>query len=197
MKRCGKPRRPTAAGILILVLLGCLLSAFPALGSGSEGVPKGWEWTDTYRVINFCVLVAVLVLVLRKPVSRSLQGRISGIQDQLADLENRKKEAEMKLAQYNERLSLLDKEARKIVEGYVQQGKDAQQRILQEAKLASEKLEAHARRQIESAFDRARLEVKTAILEEAIVKAEATIRERISAEDQNSLVDDYLNKVVA
>ena len=42
----------------------------------------------------------------------------SGIKEQLADLEERKEAAEKELAQYNEKLALLDKEAEKIIENY-------------------------------------------------------------------------------
>ena len=61
----------------------------------------------------------------------------------------------------------------------------------------AEKLEAQARRQIETAFQQARAELQAVIFEQAIEKAEAKIREEISAEDQNRPVDDYLEKVVA
>jgi F-type H+-transporting ATPase subunit b len=115
----------------------------------------------------------------------------------LDELEAKKQEAEKVLAQYNERLSLLDQEAEKIKSSYIEQGKEAQARILEQAKASVAKLEANAHRQIETAFERARAELQGVILEKAIEKAEAKIRENISAEDQDRLVDDYLEKVVA
>jgi len=185
-------------GILIALLVVMLLSAGSILAaSGHQSAAKGWEATDTYRIMNFVVLAVALYFVLRKPVTQALQGRIKGIKDELTELEDKKQEAEKKLAQYNERLSLLDKEAKKILEDYIEQGKDVQARILEQAGASAEKLEAHARRQIETAFEKARVELQGVILEKAIEKAEAKIREKISAEDQDRLVDDYLEKVVA
>lgn len=185
-----------AVAVLTVVLM-MMAGVVWASSGGGHGEPKGWVATDTYRVMNFVVLAAVLFYLLRKPVSQALSGRIQGIKDQLDDLESKKKEAEKQLAQYNERLSLLDKEAEKIVGMYVQQGKDAQARILEEAKASAEKLEAQAKRHIEHTFQQAKMKVHEEILEKAMAKAEAKIAEKISAEDQERLVDDYLEKVVA
>lgn len=185
-------------GVLVALCAMILFGAGLAWGSaGGEGAPKGWIKTDWYRVMNFTVLAVALYFILRKPVSQALQGRIQGIRDELSDLEAKKKEAEKQLAQYNERLSLLDKESEEIVESYIQQGKDAQARILEQAKASAEKLEAQAKRQIENAFQQAREQVQGEILGQVLVKAEAMIKEKISAEDQENLVNDYLEKVVA
>lgn len=189
-----------SVGIGALIVLAMVLimtvGAVWAAGGG-DGAPKGWVKTDTFRVMNFVVLVVALFFVLRKPVAQALNGRIQGIKEQLDDLEEKKKEAEKQLAQYNERLSLLDKESEKIVAMYVQQGKDAQARILEEAKASAEKLEAQAKRNIEHTFQQAKLKIQEEILEKAMAKAEAKIAEKITAEDQDRLVDDYLEKVVA
>ncbi len=184
----------------LVMLMGVLLvsaGAAWASSGGGHGEPKGWVATDTYRVMNFAVLALALFFLLRKPVSQALNGRIQGIKDQLEELEGKKKEAEKQLAQYNERLSLLDKEAEKIVDTYIQQGKEAQARILAEAKASAEKLEVQAKRQIENAFEQAKVSIQDEILEKAMAKAEAQIVAKITAEDQERLVDDYLEKVEA
>jgi F-type H+-transporting ATPase subunit b len=126
-----------------------------------------------------------------------LKGRIKGIQDQLADLEAKKKEAEAQLAQYNQKLALLDQEAEKIVEGYIQQGKDAKARILEEAKAAAVRLEEQARRNIDHEFLQAKNKLKSEIVEKALAAAEEMVKGQITAEDQVKLVDEYLDKVVA
>ncbi len=184
-------------------LFSSLLTAFllsPGIlwaSSEHESAAKGWENTDTYRIICFVVLAVALVIIIRKWVAPLFSDRIKGIKDQLEDLEARKKEAEETLAKYNERLSEMEKEAERIVESYIQQGKESQARILEQAKASAEKLESQAQRHIENAFQRARAEVQEAILEKAMEKAEAAIRKNISAEDQVKLVDEYLEKVVA
>ncbi len=186
--------------LIILPVFAALLLVFigAAAGSSGEGAgPKGWVATDTWRVMNFIALVAVLFFILRKPLSRYLQSRITGIEEQLKDLEIRKKEAEKDLVEYNEKLSRLDIQAEKIVKDYIEQGKEAGEKILEEAKAAAKKLEDQARRNIEHEFDKAKGALQKEILEKSFAKAEEMIKTGIMSEDQERLVDEYLDKVVA
>ena len=178
--------------VLIFGFIGVVLAS-----SGGESGAKGWVTTDWYRVMNFAVLAGVLFWLLRKPVSKSLDARIKGIQDQLSELEAQKKDAEKELAEYNQRFTLLEQEAEKIVTEYIRQGNEAKARILEEAEQAAEKLEEQARRNIEHEFHQAKLKLQEDILENALIKAEELIKSKITAEDQDKLVDEYLNKVVA
>ena len=187
------------SAVILLILLFIFAFSLPtALSASSEDSgAKGWTSTDWFRVMNFAVLVIVLVYVLRKPLSQALGARIKGIKSQLEDLEARKTEAEKKLAEYNEKLSQLEKESEKIVEDYIKQGNEAKARILKEAESAAEKLQTQARRNIEHEFKQAKLQLQEEIFETSLAKAEEIIKGKISGEDQDRLVDDYLRKVEA
>ena len=171
-------------------------------GEGAHGEAHGdahgggWHKEDTYRVMNFTVLFVGLFLLLRKPLSKALNSRIEGIKTQLEELEAKKKAAEDELAGYNEKLAMLDKEAEKIVAEYIQQGEDARERILKEAESAAEKLEAQAQKNIEHEIAKAKQELQQDVIAKALVKAEDLIKSQITADDQNRLVDEYLEKVV-
>ena len=196
----GRPHRSKKSAaivaLLVLVIFSCWISV--ALGaSGGDSGSKGWISTDTFRVMNFTVLVIALVFILRKPLSQALGARIKGIKEQLEDLEASKAEAEKKLAEYNEKLAQLEKEAEKIVEGYIQQGNEAKARILKEAETAAEKLKVQARRNIEHEFEQAKSKLQKEIFETSLAKAEEIIKGKFSDEDQDRIVDEYLKKVVA
>jgi F-type H+-transporting ATPase subunit b len=185
--------------MVILALFLCFVGTVAASSEGEgghEGV-KGWVATDTYRVMNFSVLVIGLFILLRKPVSQALDSRIKGIKDQLSELEAKKKDAEKELAKYTERLSHLEQEAEKIIEEYIRQGNEAKARIIDEAKKTVEKLEEQARRNIEHEFKQAKIKLQQDILEKALVNAETLIKNNITTQDQDKLVDEYLEKVVA
>jgi len=189
--------RVIVLGVLFVLLL-LSMGVGNALGaSGGEGGAKGWVATDTWRVMNFVVLLVVLIFILRKPISQALSSRIKDIREQLESLEAQKAEAEKQLAQYNEKLSQLESEAEKIVEGYIKQGNEAKAKILREAEATAEKLQVQARRNIEHEFGKARQELQREVVEEALVKAEETLKKAITAPDQDKLVDEYLDKVVA
>ena len=191
--------------LLIFGLAACAL-LMPAFGlcatdsghgeEGGEQGTKGWVATDTYRVMNFIVLAVGLIILLRKPISHALKSRISGIQDQLNELAEKKKKAEAELAEYNERLSHLDKEAEKIVTAYVKQGNEAKTKILKEAEVAAQKIEEQAKKNIDHEFKLAKEKLQHEIFEKALAKAEDLLNEKITTEDQDRLVEEYLNKVV-
>jgi F-type H+-transporting ATPase subunit b len=196
----GRPRLSDKFKVIvfILVLLISLISMSTALGSsGGEGVTKHWVSTDTFRVINFAVLAIVLVFILRKPLSQALASRITGIKEQLQDLEARKAEAEKKLAEYNDKLAQLEKEAEKIIDDYIKQGNEAKARILAEAESSAEKLRAQAHRNIEHEFEQAKQKLQEEIFASSLQKAEEIIKGKFSDEDQDRIVDEYLKKVVA
>jgi F-type H+-transporting ATPase subunit b len=141
-------------------------------------------------------LAIVLFLLLRKPASQALSARIKGISDNLEELEALKKEAEERLAKCNEKLYALDQEAEKIVSEYVRQGNEAKEKILKEAEATAEKLQVQARKNIDHEFEKAKHKLEAEVFKKAIAKAEELIKSKITVEDQDQLVNEYLDKVV-
>jgi F-type H+-transporting ATPase subunit b len=69
---------------------------------------------------------------------------------------------------------------------------------LKEAESAAEKLKDQAHKNIEHEFKQAKLELQAEIVEKALVKGGGPDhQDKIFDEDQNKLVDEYLEKVVA
>lgn len=167
-----------------------------ASGHGEVHSPP-WLKTDTAKVLNFAVLAIVLFLVLRKPASQALNGRIKGIADELNELETRKAEVERELAEYDNKLATLDTQAEHVIAEYIRQGEEAKVRILQEAEATAEKLKEQAKKNIEHEFKQAKLQLQTEIVDKALAKAEQAIKAKVTDKDQERLVDDYLGKVVA
>lgn len=182
-----------AAGFLLVAFAG----AASASSAGGETVAKSWLNTDTWRVMNFVVLMGLLGFVLRKPVSEALNGRIDSIREELDSLEKEKDAAEKRLAEYEDKIGLLEEEAAKIIRQYTEQGESAKARILQAAAASAEKLEEQAKKNIEQEFKNAKKQLQAEIMEKALENAEELIKKSIKAEDQERLVDEYLEKVVA
>ena len=182
---------------VVIMLLLFLFSGVVAASGGGEGKSKGWVATDTYKVMNFSVLAIGLFILLRKPVAQALNDRIKGIKEQLSELEEKKEAAEKKLAEYNEKFLKLDREAEQIVAEYITQGNEAKARILKEAESAALKLEEQAKKNITNEFKKAKSKLHEEILEQALVQAEDIIQNKITSKDQDKLVDEYLEKVVA
>ncbi len=184
----------TAAVVLLTIIF--MLVAGTVLASSDGGTTQHWQMTDWARVLNFVVLVSVLVYLLKKPVAEALGARIENIKEQLATLETQKADAEKRLADYGDQLSKLDAEAGTIIEEYIRQGNEARERILAEAEKAADKLQEQAGRNIENEFKRVKAALQEEILEKSLTKAEELIKDKITNDDQEKLVDEYLTKVV-
>ncbi len=202
MNNSGMRRKRRVFKIIPFWVFAAVLSLFYFIGvaggaAGEDPAVKGWVRTDTYKVINFTVLLAGLIYLLRKPLSQNLNDRIKGLKDQLSQLEAKKKEAEKQLADYNEKFQKLDQESEKIIAEYIKQGHEAKNRIIQEAQAAAQRLEEQARKNIEQEFEKTKQKLREEILEQALETAEEIIKSKITTQDQNRLVDEYLDKVVA
>ncbi len=180
----------------LLVCFGTFAWAAGGGGEHGEQVAK-WHSIDTYKVLNFGLLVAVLFLLAKKPVKEFFQSRRKGIEDELTDLEKKKKNAEKELAEYESRLKNLNEESNRILDDYVRQGEEAKRRIIAEAQEQATKLEELAKRNIEQEFKAAKTALKNEIVEKAVAEAETLVKQSIASEDQDRLVDEYLKKVVA
>ncbi|MGB5157392.1 F0F1 ATP synthase subunit B family protein [Desulfobacterium sp. N47] len=183
--------------LLFSVSAGLCSSGGEEGGEHGSGHAVGWVPTDTYRVMNFAVLAIGLFLLLRKPAANALNDRIKSIKEQLSDLETQKADVEKNLAQCNDRVVKLDKESEKIIAEYLKQGEEAKIRILEAANASVLKLEEQARRNIEHEFKQARLKLQEEVIINALKKAEEKIVNNINAKDQEILVSEYLEKVVA
>ncbi len=184
----------------VLVMLFFSVIAYASGGGGGEHAEPAlskWHDTDTYKVINFVVLALILFFVAKKPVKEFFTSRIKGIEKELSDLELEKRDAEKKIAVLEARLKDLDGESKKIVDTYIEQGKKAKERILTQAQEEATKLQDTAKRNIDMEFKAATAELKKEITEKAILEAEQLIKKTISSDDQDKLVDEYLEKVVA
>jgi F-type H+-transporting ATPase subunit b len=182
---------------LWLMLSGGLVFASSG-GNGEHGgkAVKGWCATDTYRVMNFVVLIGALVFLLRKPVANGLRERIDGIRHQLSDLEDKKADAERQMQESNNRLKGLEKESEQIVDEYIKQGEVAKIKILEDAQKMGGKIQEQALKAMDTEYNLARRILFEELFEKATVLAKDVIEQNIKSDDHERLVGEYIEKVV-
>ena len=198
MVRLMEKRSKTIFSATAFFLTAAVSVALASSGGGHGAAePVGWLATDTYKVMNFAVLAIALFYIARKPVAEFFSSRTKGIAEELEGLEKKKADAEKSLAEYAEKIARLDKESDQIVADYIKQGEAAKERILAEAESQAAKLEETAKRNIDQEFKNAKAMLQQEIAVKALEQAEALVKDTISAQDQDKLVDEYLAKVVA
>jgi F-type H+-transporting ATPase subunit b len=190
--------------VLITVAVSILLIGLATAGFASEGaagvhdpesgkIMKDFLW----RVLNFAMLAALVVWILKKAKVRDLlAGRQAAIETALREAVEARNAAEKKSAEYSEKLSKATKEIDEIYASIKREGELEKERIIAEAKLSAEKIKEQAEQTAAREVLKARSELRAEAARLALQLAEQNLREKVGNDDQNRLVGEYLNKVV-
>lgn len=198
--RCNGRRLPVIITIATCLLLTALaLTGFAAEGSeGAHHVDSAKQLKDfAWRIFDFVILVVIAVWALKKTnVKGALAGRQAGIEKALAEAVEARQAAERKYAEYNEKLVQASKEIDAISVAIKKEGELEKERIIAEARATAEKIREQAKQMAEQEVVKARTELREEAARLAVQLAEQSLREKISMDDQNRLVGEYLTKVV-
>lgn len=193
-----KSRKWPRAVVVVLAVAGVLAWAglvYAASDAHGGGIPAEKWWDLFWRAMNFAALVVILVWALKKPIAGGLKGRREAIKDQFEELEARKADAERVYKEYEAKLAKIDDEVSSIVEAAVKQGELEKQRIIEEAERAAGDIKRQADMAIQHELAQAVAHLRSEIAEQAVMVAEELIRKNLKSDDQNKMVEDYLEKV--
>ncbi|MGQ9671055.1 MAG: F0F1 ATP synthase subunit B [Desulfosoma sp.] len=184
----------TTSAALVAVSLGVATAAFASAGGGHEA---GLPWKDFFlRLMNFAIMLAILIKLLKKPVANFFSSRRENIQRLLTDLEEKKKEVEAKAAEYQAKLAALDKETEQILAEYIQEGETEKQKIIQAAEKQAQYIKEQARLAIQQEIKAAKESLQEEIAELSVSAAEDLLKKHIRPEDQDRLIDEFITKAV-
>lgn len=183
------------ARVVLFTLAVCLLSAACAWAS-SEG-HDGPNWKNfILRSINFAMVVGVIWWVAGKKIANTFSGRKLGIENQLADLEERKASAQKRLADVERSIADLETEKAQILADYKAQGEALKASIIAAAETQAERIKAQAlvsaEQEAKMAMDALRVQMADKIIE----AAQGLLAKKLTGEVQDKLVDDAIGKVV-
>jgi F-type H+-transporting ATPase subunit b len=167
-------------------------------GHGEEAglVSSGKWWDFVKRTVNFVLLAAILVYLLRKPLGNFFGGRRVDIAKSLEEFEKKKAEAEAKFGELEAKLAEIKAEREKVVADYVKEGEEERAKIVANAREMAERMKKQAQVAIEREIKSAKQELIREIAELSSAMAEEMVRKNINDDDQVRLVKEYLEKVV-
>jgi len=181
--------------LAFVFVFGTATVLYAASGEGSLSPAKlkdlGW------RVMNFTALMIILVKFLKQPLANALSSRRQGIADQFEGLNERRSEVEANYQKCEEKLGQIDQEVTRIIENAKAQGETEKTRIIEDANRSAEDIKRKAELSVQFEMSESRQRLQTEIAEEAAKMAEALIRQNLQEDDQNKIVEDYLDKVGA
>ncbi len=148
-----------------------------------------------WRALNFAALVFILVKFLGKPIAKGLHNRRQGIEKELHVLQSTRDQAEQSYQEFTARLAGIEGEIEQILQRAKTLAENEKKRILMEAESAAQEIKRQAEASIEAAARSAQRTLQEEVAEQATVLAEQIIMERLTAEDQARIIEQYLDKV--
>jgi F-type H+-transporting ATPase subunit b len=180
-------------GLVTAALVLCAASVYAA---DAEGGGHNWLLDLLFRFINFGIVAFLVYKFAGKRVAELFTGRTKQIEADLADLDDRKDDAQKQLLEVEASIANLEAEKAKILADAKAQGEAMRQAIIEKAEVQAAQIRAQAEvaavQEVKLAIDAIREEVA----EKITAAAEDLVKKQLKKKDHEDLVNEYLKKVV-
>lgn len=176
---------------ILLVLLVVPLFLFMSSAEDSHG-----SQTKDFlgKVLNFLVLFGGLAYLLRKPLGSFLQARSESVAKELRDARESREEAIERVASVEARLDSLDKEVEELRLAAEKDGQTLHQSLIEEARKDADRLKRFAQQEIEMLTQDSVRDIKEFAAALATDLARQRIQDRLTGEDQSSLIEKSIER---
>lgn len=145
--------------------------------------------------LNFAVLMWILNKILFKGLRAKTALKHDTIKAELDKATSARTEAEAILGEYRGRLDRLDGEVDELMADAKRRAESDREAIIEQAKKEAERIKAAAVAAGEREADARRRTIENEVIDRAIDRAGAIIRDKISADDQQKMFSDYLTSL--
>jgi F-type H+-transporting ATPase subunit b len=193
----GLPASGLARTVRVLVP-GLIALALPVLGEAAEGGESGLievNWTLGVQLISFLLLLAALYKLMYRPLLQALEDRSAAIQQQLAEAQAAREEAQRELGAMEERIRTAHAEALALRERALREATELRERLSAEARQEATRLVEAAQAQVGQEVRRARAELRAEVGTLATQIAERLVRKSLNDEDHQRLVREALARI--
>ena len=179
---------------LFIFLISISIAFAAAEGEGSK---DSKEWIDLgKKTFDFIVLVGLLYWLLAAQIKEFFSGRRVEIKKNLEESVEKKAEAEKKYREYSEKIDKASVEIDGIFEMIKAQGIAEKQKIIEDAEKAAKKMKEDAHARIEQEMKGASDQLKEEAVQLSVKMAEEILKRSITAQDHETMVKEYMDKVV-
>jgi F-type H+-transporting ATPase subunit b len=182
--------------IMAVVLFNILVASFvfASVGGGEgEHTPLWKEYM--WKIINFVLLVVILFKFARKPLADFFKKRTETIEKTLNEAKEAKEAALKALREVEGRLKAKDAEIEAILATAKKSGEHERDKLIEESARLKEKILEQAKTNIEFELKHAKEAIKAEAVELAMELAEKKLREKLTKEEQEKLLDESLVKI--
>jgi len=188
--------KKTILSLAAIVFVAMIAGLAFAAGDGEAGhTSKEW-WDLAKKTFNFLILVGLLYWLLADKVKQFFIDRGAEIKDSLEKAVERKAEAERKYREYSEKIDKASAEIDGILEMIKAQGVAEKQKIIEDAERTAKKMKEDAQARIEQEMKKATDQLKAQAVDLSVKMAEEIIKRSVTEDDHKSMVKEYIDKVV-
>ena len=156
----------------------------------------GFMILDTIILLFFFILLMVLVVKFAwGPVMDMMQKREDHIAEQIEVAETNRIEAEKASKEAAERLQQTRQEAQKILDDAKSAGQQQEESIIAAAREEAERIRQAAQEEIRNEKEKALQALQDQVASLSVLIARKMIEKEISAQDQDKLIAEYIEKV--
>lgn len=146
-------------------------------------------------IINFIILFFILRHFLFNPVNSAISSRENDIADRINKSEVDMKKAEALRIENEQKLREAKNEGRNIVESFKSKAEKVSTDIIKEAKDEAQVVMERARIEAEREKEKARDEIKSQVVDLAVLLSSKALEESINEEQHRRLIKDFIAKV--
>jgi F-type H+-transporting ATPase subunit b len=162
-----------------------------------EGGKDSKEWIELgKKAFNVVILIGLLYWLLAAQIKEFFSGRRAEIKKNLEESVEKKAEAEKKYREYSEKIDKASVEIDGICEMIKAQGITEKQKIIEDAEKAAKKMKEDAHARIEQELKGASDQLKAQAVQLSVQMAEEILKRNITAQDHETMVKEYMDKVV-
>ena len=149
-----------------------------------------------WKTLDFVVLVGLLYWMLAAKIKEFFAGRRQDIKDSLENAARQKTEAEVKYKEYSEKIEKASAEIDGIFEMIKAQGVAEKQKIIEEAEKVAKKIKEDSQMRTAQELKKASDQLRTEAVMLSVQMAEEIIKKNIAVQDHETIVREYMEKVV-
>jgi F-type H+-transporting ATPase subunit b len=148
-----------------------------------------------FHLFNFALLVGVILYFTRRPVADTFRDRALAIRTELTETARTRDEAHQRHQELLARLEKIENEVRQLDQDAEGEAKREEEKLIERARRESARITEQVERNIRDEATRARTELRQEAVDLAIQLAESTLRQGVSASDQQALARQFLDSV--
>ena len=153
------------------------------------------NFPEISNIINFIFLIALLVYLLKKPVSEFLISRSKKIEDNIKESEALREEALQMLAKYKAKITSLDAEVEEILYKAKKDGEVEKEKILNRAQIIAQQIVDQAKRSVEIEAQNIKKNIEKQFMQKALTEAKDQIKQKASPSEHQMFVNYFIEQM--